>query len=995
MSRKKFVFWKYRKMGKVARYGLISSGDRTIISEKDAKVKRKRRKKDLEESHSKAIKMNGRTLRTRTALTKTLQDVVEQREKNVQCATQAVVKGKRINRKKICSRILPEPIVGIYKNGAKGKEVRKSQYITNPADQARLDGDVFKLLQGDTNENITEPNHKNASIEGPSKVVPVEQNSSNKKPLSLDGMGGNVSPISEYRDVWSLICSENFDYNRFLNDKMPDPLIEVKATLRTIYADSSRRKFEQIQDLRSKLNFSNLIETAYSESTKTDVPTYCSFSNDSVDFSVEQSKMFDSLDNKIKTRLDEFYKKTSRKSTINKLHFSTGNSEGNGESSNANQSRDKSDSSNQFLFKIDSKGYRKPSTNDLEGSEFSLDLRKRLFNGIRDLSDRSSEIDLDDLETTNLSWQENSVDTEQQGLTHFSNEHRISSKMNSRNEKGSRTSDNSLQSTQDDLLSLKVNDTTSCRAEDFEINNREDLLARYLRDVAMNKSNEMRDDGYLTNSNNNVPREKLETMREIQELEELLAPREVQQLSKPTGKISRHVPAILRRGNYHARDSQQQALAQNFCFPNGIMCPIAHNLRLPYHQQSHNIQPISPRISDIDTRQLPSRSLKVRHGESRSFNVDLKFLREQRPAKLSQESQVVHGTNQTCIGRARKIVTYTKRKSSVQSPQHEGSSDYHQVFQIEKTRTETQGGTQDPLHLPKDAFYQHSMAVSPKINRQRKIKHSGTHFITLKTLEKHEKPPRVEKDVQREHIGEKRQHQTFCYPENGEARFETMGNNNGRFYVVALNEPPESREMQSTQNFQRPSQEFLPVLNQNTAQSQFLFQRQSSDLTIRNGVNNLQLMTLSGQENLINVQQNRGMIFQDSVQPLKYLAIADNHGIQRIPVYIQPNGQAVVASNFNQMPNPVFVPKGPIVVNPSFPQPEYSMAKHYEHLSVVPAVPQLREPVQIPQTSRNPVFVSDAKDIKFAYNMSGVQPCQFKQVYTLNGLYPVETNQNF
>ncbi|KAL6267912.1 hypothetical protein P5V15_000980 [Pogonomyrmex californicus] len=111
-------------MGKITR----KSTDR----KETPKPRRKRRKRDVNRIHSKILQAKRK-----------LDDVGKNDNK---------AKHKKQSRK-ICERLLPEPAVGIYRNGAKGRNVQKAKTSENIFHEARLKADALKLFNGDSPES--------------------------------------------------------------------------------------------------------------------------------------------------------------------------------------------------------------------------------------------------------------------------------------------------------------------------------------------------------------------------------------------------------------------------------------------------------------------------------------------------------------------------------------------------------------------------------------------------------------------------------------------------------------------------------------------------------------------------------------------------------------------------------------------------------------------------------------------------------------------------
>ncbi|XP_043269638.1 uncharacterized protein [Venturia canescens] len=105
------------------------------------KIKKKKRKRDLEELH---------------------QNVLEAKRAAVEENEAKDAKSRKKKSKKICDRLLPEPMLGMYENGAKGREICRVAGRLNGMSDARLRGNVLELLKGDE----TNPDARRRNKEG-------------------------------------------------------------------------------------------------------------------------------------------------------------------------------------------------------------------------------------------------------------------------------------------------------------------------------------------------------------------------------------------------------------------------------------------------------------------------------------------------------------------------------------------------------------------------------------------------------------------------------------------------------------------------------------------------------------------------------------------------------------------------------------------------------------------------------------------------------------
>ncbi|XP_074100339.1 uncharacterized protein LOC141528275 isoform X6 [Cotesia typhae] len=120
------------------------------------KVKRMKKKKDLERMRKNILAAKQQMKRSnrkqekvaKSSFEKTLNSFAEIRQKNEDETLGHP--DKKVKKKTICTRLLPEQSIGIFKNGAMGKEVRRpGKLLFSQQNEARLQGDIFKLLNGE------------------------------------------------------------------------------------------------------------------------------------------------------------------------------------------------------------------------------------------------------------------------------------------------------------------------------------------------------------------------------------------------------------------------------------------------------------------------------------------------------------------------------------------------------------------------------------------------------------------------------------------------------------------------------------------------------------------------------------------------------------------------------------------------------------------------------------------------------------------------------
>ncbi|KAK0165407.1 hypothetical protein PV328_003922 [Microctonus aethiopoides] len=156
------------------------------LFDSQTRLKKKKRRKDLEQLRSnvlaakqnlkrrslQASRINCNNKLSKNSLKKTLNMFAEVRQEN-ENKTQGLNEkksNKNSKGKTICARLLPEPVIGIFKNGAKGKTVRRrtvTNRLLHRTNEAQIQTDVFKLLNGDeesySSSNITSDDSGNNS----------------------------------------------------------------------------------------------------------------------------------------------------------------------------------------------------------------------------------------------------------------------------------------------------------------------------------------------------------------------------------------------------------------------------------------------------------------------------------------------------------------------------------------------------------------------------------------------------------------------------------------------------------------------------------------------------------------------------------------------------------------------------------------------------------------------------------------------------------------
>ncbi|KYN11532.1 hypothetical protein ALC57_16316 [Trachymyrmex cornetzi] len=228
----------------------------TRSSTDQEKPQRKRRKKDLNRIHSKILQAKQKL------------DKIGKGDNKEQ---------KKQGRAKICNRLLPEPVAGIYRNGAKGKDIQKAETLENTYHNARLKADVLELLNGDTHksERIVEIPIQNKTIKQSAKkdciqnnfelnelciqeLSPVlgnrqrifddtnltkENKTSDKETELIDSKNNKdllCDPKSRYMEFCK-ISAKNFEAD-ILQNYSSDPVTSTIKKLKRVYTDSFRQQ---------------------------------------------------------------------------------------------------------------------------------------------------------------------------------------------------------------------------------------------------------------------------------------------------------------------------------------------------------------------------------------------------------------------------------------------------------------------------------------------------------------------------------------------------------------------------------------------------------------------------------------------------------------------------------------------------------------------------------------------------------------------------------
>ncbi|XP_078042536.1 uncharacterized protein LOC144472941 [Augochlora pura] len=282
-------------MGKVMQSGDNSKDPcwKTVRKEQKVLPKMKKRKKDLIDPLQRLRNPSKRDRKPThrqgnfVKLLHRFADVREEYGKETKTDGQL---GKVRNSKNVANRILPKRMSGIYRNGAVGKEIRRSnaRVPLNGSDKARLEGNVMKLLQGyDDNAKSVVLNDNGDETQvvvvdyvsrdtlrptppGTDLLSPVFGKVNGKEQRNKDDRGGQEGPsnyvdfshllrgktkvvnteqlqdsaIKRYEELCDAI-SKKFEGLNLPDQSIPDPLSTVKKELRGFYAKSSQNHYSR------------------------------------------------------------------------------------------------------------------------------------------------------------------------------------------------------------------------------------------------------------------------------------------------------------------------------------------------------------------------------------------------------------------------------------------------------------------------------------------------------------------------------------------------------------------------------------------------------------------------------------------------------------------------------------------------------------------------------------------------------------------------------
>ncbi|CAL7942066.1 unnamed protein product [Xylocopa violacea] len=284
-------------MGKIRRNGAASDmpadgQNETAREEQKVRLKKKKRKRDLTDLHQRLLK--------------------SKKDKKTKIDGKS---NKTRNSKRISNRILPKPAAGIYRNGATGKEIRKFQVPSDDVKNARLQGNVQKLLDGydsksegilveNNNGQVLKDSQFDASIrnilqpslhdiylspvlckvDGKEKYSEAQYTSNDdsddpkcieftnncfRKRDAINTENLRNCALTKYQELCKMVCSENFTQQNILDHFTTDPLTTVKKKLRNMYAESFHSQF-----LRDIVKRGPIVDDCTTSSVSTTATTY-------------------------------------------------------------------------------------------------------------------------------------------------------------------------------------------------------------------------------------------------------------------------------------------------------------------------------------------------------------------------------------------------------------------------------------------------------------------------------------------------------------------------------------------------------------------------------------------------------------------------------------------------------------------------------------------------------------------------------------------------
>lgn len=147
----------------------------------------------------------------------------------------------------------------IYRNGAKGKDIRKGNLPPSKFYKSRLQGEVAKLLNRETSKNLKDV--RGSSLESihdelDDKEMPAEEDSvsseddvqRSKRTSDKQSTSTRKFPSTamfRYEEFCEVICSENFDDRSGILSELPDPIKKVRESLKRMHMNAMQRHFSR------------------------------------------------------------------------------------------------------------------------------------------------------------------------------------------------------------------------------------------------------------------------------------------------------------------------------------------------------------------------------------------------------------------------------------------------------------------------------------------------------------------------------------------------------------------------------------------------------------------------------------------------------------------------------------------------------------------------------------------------------------------------------
>ncbi|KAL2711850.1 hypothetical protein V1478_018871 [Vespula squamosa] len=206
------------------------------------------------------------------------------------------IKPKRKKRKKDLEKLhrnaleaSKDSLIGIYRNGAKGKEVRKGKLPSSKFYKARVQGEVAKFLDQDASERSEDvlelsPNTVRVNCTKKEKlferIVSSDEEIQCQNRISKSQLTGSRkfswSAMYRYEEFCAIICSENFDdQDTMILPDLPDPILKVKENLKHMHTDAMRQHFSRpdvnINDYFNDLKNENTFKSSIDENDSKNV----------------------------------------------------------------------------------------------------------------------------------------------------------------------------------------------------------------------------------------------------------------------------------------------------------------------------------------------------------------------------------------------------------------------------------------------------------------------------------------------------------------------------------------------------------------------------------------------------------------------------------------------------------------------------------------------------------------------------------------------------